>query len=134
MTELHLTPRPTVDLLGAVPAGQRALYRLEQAIADTDLPKRTYELIKIRASQINGCAFCLEMHHHDAVEQGETAERYLDVTLERFANPYLNHRLADIAQNHGQKIERRIGAFLDLALHAGHGRPLARLAAINGGD
>ncbi len=66
--------------------------------------------------------------------QGETAERYLDVTLERFANPYLNHRLADIAQNHGQKIERRIGAFLDLALHAGHGRPLARLAAINGSD
>jgi AhpD family alkylhydroperoxidase len=72
---LHLTPRPPVDLLAALPAGQRALYRLEQAIADTGLPKRTYELIKIRASQINGCAFCLEMHHHDAVEEGETATR-----------------------------------------------------------
>jgi AhpD family alkylhydroperoxidase len=75
MTDLHLTPRPAVDLLGALPAGQRALYRLEQAIGDTALPKRTYELIKIRASQINGCAFCLEMHHHDAVEAGETPER-----------------------------------------------------------
>jgi AhpD family alkylhydroperoxidase len=75
MTDLHLTPRPTVDLLAAVPAGQRALYRLEQAIAETPLPKATYELIKIRASQINGCAFCLEMHHHDAVELGETPER-----------------------------------------------------------
>lgn len=75
MTDLHLTPRPTVDLLGTLPAGQRALYRLEQAIAETSLPKTTYELIKIRASQINGCAFCLEMHHHDAVEMGETPTR-----------------------------------------------------------
>src|SRR6478609_6100065 len=75
MTDLHLTPRPTVDLMGALPAGQRALYRLEQAIAESPLPKTTYELIKIRASQINGCAFCLAMHHHDAVELGETAER-----------------------------------------------------------
>ncbi|MBN9023816.1 MAG: carboxymuconolactone decarboxylase family protein [Rhizobiales bacterium] len=53
----------------------RAMYRLEQAIADSPLPKSTYELIKIRASQINGCAFCLEMHHHDAAEMGETTER-----------------------------------------------------------
>ena len=75
MADLHLTPRPTVDLLGHLPAGQRALYRLEQAIADSPLPKATYELIKIRASQINGCAFCLEMHHHDATEMGETPER-----------------------------------------------------------
>jgi len=75
MTDLHLTPRTPVDLLGHLPAGQRALYRLETAIAESPLPKTTYELIKIRASQINGCAFCLEMHHHDATELGETAER-----------------------------------------------------------
>ena len=75
MTDLHLTPRTPVDLLGHLPAGQRALYRLETAIAESALPKATYELIKIRASQINGCAFCLDMHHHDAVDLGETAER-----------------------------------------------------------
>ena len=62
---------------------------------------------------------------------GETAERYLAVTLERFGNPYLDHRLADIAQNHAQKIERRIGAFLDLARSEGYARPQPRLAAIN---
>lgn len=62
--------------------------------------------------------------------QGEAAERYLAVTLERFANPYLDHRLADIAQNHAQKIERRIGAFIDLARSAGYAREQTRLAAI----
>jgi tagaturonate reductase len=44
---------------------------------------------------------------------GEKAEAYLAVTLERFANPFLDHRIADIAQNHPQKTERRIAAFLD---------------------
>ena len=66
--------------------------------------------------------------------QGEAAERYLAVTLERFANPCLDHRLADIAQNHAQKVERRIGAFLNLARRAGYTRPQARLAAIAGGQ
>ncbi|WP_138469934.1 mannitol dehydrogenase family protein [Poseidonocella sp. HB161398] len=40
------------------------------------------------------------------------AEAYLATTLERFANPFLDHRIADIAQNHPQKTERRISAFL----------------------
>ena len=42
----------------------------------------------------------------------ELAIAYLGETVERFANPFLDHRIADIAQNHSQKIERRIGAFL----------------------
>ncbi|MDO6587109.1 mannitol dehydrogenase family protein [Salipiger sp. 1_MG-2023] len=43
---------------------------------------------------------------------GDEARAYMSVTLERFANPFLDHRIADIAQNHAQKLERRIGAFL----------------------
>lgn len=39
------------------------------------LPLTTQELVKIRASQINGCGFCLDMHTKDAVESGETAVR-----------------------------------------------------------
>ena len=75
MTALHLTPQAPVDVKEALPAGLRAMYRLETAIRESSLPATTYELVKIRASQINGCAFCLDMHHHDAVEQGETPER-----------------------------------------------------------
>lgn len=60
----------------------------------------------------------------------EEARAYVEVTLDRFRNPFLDHRIADIAQNHGMKIERRIGAFLDWIA----GRPGApatpKLAAI----
>ncbi|RPE62956.1 tagaturonate reductase [Pacificibacter maritimus] len=40
------------------------------------------------------------------------ARAYVATTVDRFANPFLDHRIADIAQNHGQKIDRRIGAFV----------------------
>ena len=75
MTDLHLTPRPPVDVAGGLPAAQRAMFRLAAAIAESPLPHGIHELVKIRASQLNGCAFCLEMHHHDATEHGETADR-----------------------------------------------------------
>lgn len=44
---------------------------------------------------------------------GEQAEAYVDATIERFENPFLNHRLSDIADNHAEKIRRRAGGFLD---------------------
>lgn len=44
---------------------------------------------------------------------GEEAGSYVAVTLDRFRNPFLDHRIADIAQNHAVKVERRLKAFLD---------------------
>lgn len=44
---------------------------------------------------------------------GDEARSYVATTLDRFLNPFLNHRIADIAQHHAQKVGRRIGAFLD---------------------
>jgi tagaturonate reductase len=44
---------------------------------------------------------------------GVQAEAYVQATLERFENPFLNHRLSDIAQNHAEKIRRRAGGFLE---------------------
>ncbi|CZT36648.1 mannitol dehydrogenase family protein [Rhizobium sp. 9140] len=49
----------------------------------------------------------------------DAAKAYVEVTLERFDNPFLDHRVADIAQNHVVKIERRIGAFLDWVAETG---------------
>ncbi|MFF5992314.1 carboxymuconolactone decarboxylase family protein [Prauserella flavalba] len=43
--------------------------------ADSTLPAATQELVKIRASQINGCAFCIDMHTKDAAKAGESATR-----------------------------------------------------------
>lgn len=50
---------------------------------------------------------------------GAEAQAYVATTLERFANPFLDHRISDIAQNHAQKIGRRIRAFLHWAEAAG---------------
>ncbi|MER7413209.1 MULTISPECIES: carboxymuconolactone decarboxylase family protein [Streptomyces] len=46
-----------------------------KALADSGLPAATQELVKLRASQINGCGFCTDMHAKDAAEAGETALR-----------------------------------------------------------
>lgn len=48
-----------------------------------------------------------------AAGYGDAARDYVETTLERFANPFLVHRLSDIAQNHDEKTQRRIGAFID---------------------
>ncbi|MCA6092406.1 carboxymuconolactone decarboxylase family protein [Streptomyces sp. SCA3-4] len=46
-----------------------------KAVSDTPLPAATQELVKIRASQINGCGFCLDMHTKEAAAAGETSTR-----------------------------------------------------------
>ena len=56
---------------------------------------------------------------------GEEAAAYVAATLERLLNPFLDHRLADIAQNHAVKVERRIVAFLAWTAGAGGGAPAA---------
>lgn len=63
----------------------------------------------------------------DAAAPGYVAE-----TLDRFANPFLDHRLADIGQNHAEKLDRRIGAFLAWAGDLGLGGRQPRLAATLG--
>jgi AhpD family alkylhydroperoxidase len=59
----------------AEPNGYKALFALEGYINSTSLTKTHKELIKIRASQINGCAFCIDMHTKDARKAGETEQR-----------------------------------------------------------
>jgi AhpD family alkylhydroperoxidase len=57
------------------PAAYKALMGLENYLAGTALSKTQKELIKIRASQINGCAFCIDMHTKDAIKYGENIQR-----------------------------------------------------------
>ena len=60
------------------PRAYQAVWGLERYVRNSGLPKALYELIKIRASQLNGCAFCLDMHNRDARAGGED-QRRLDV-------------------------------------------------------
>lgn len=57
------------------PAGYRAVLGLERFIESTPLTRIHKDLIKIRSSQINGCAFCINMHTKDARKAGETEQR-----------------------------------------------------------
>ena len=57
------------------PKAYEAMIGLEKYLAQSGLDKVLYELIKTRASQINGCAYCINMHTPDAIELGETAQR-----------------------------------------------------------
>ena len=57
------------------PQAYKAMYALEGYLATSQLSKTHKELIKIRASQINGCAFCIDMHTKDALKNGETHQR-----------------------------------------------------------
>jgi len=57
------------------PAAYNAMLALEKYIESTSLTKKHKELIKIRASQINGCAYCINMHTIDARKAGETEQR-----------------------------------------------------------
>jgi AhpD family alkylhydroperoxidase len=57
------------------PAGYNAVLGLEKFIESTPLTRIHKDLIKIRASQINGCAFCIDMHTKEARKAGETEQR-----------------------------------------------------------
>ncbi len=57
------------------PGAFKAMYALEGYLTTTSISKTHKELIKIRASQINGCAFCIDMHTKEALKSGETDQR-----------------------------------------------------------
>jgi AhpD family alkylhydroperoxidase len=57
------------------PAALKAMLELEKYVHGSGLERPLYELVKTRASQINGCAYCLDMHTKDARKAGETEQR-----------------------------------------------------------
>ncbi|HEX7057177.1 MAG TPA: carboxymuconolactone decarboxylase family protein [Bacilli bacterium] len=66
---------PRMEMGKVEPAAYEAMLGLEKYVQSTGLSKTLMELIKIRASQINGCAFCIDMHTKDARKAGETEQR-----------------------------------------------------------
>jgi AhpD family alkylhydroperoxidase len=68
-----MTPR--LDYFAAAPKLLQAMVQLEKAVVSSGLEHSLIELVKTRASQINGCAFCIDMHTRDARKAGETEAR-----------------------------------------------------------
>lgn len=71
------------DFAQASPDANKAMYALEAAIAKLGIEHSLLELIRLRASQINGCAFCVDMHTSDARKAGETERRLYAVSVWR---------------------------------------------------
>ena len=64
-----------LDYRAASPRGFAAIAHLNNFVESCGLEESLLELVKMRASQINGCAFCLDMHSKDAVAAGENPQR-----------------------------------------------------------
>jgi AhpD family alkylhydroperoxidase len=64
-----------VDYYNVAQEGLNLMMEMEKYTKATDIDRKLRELIKIRASQINGCAYCINMHTADARKMGETEQR-----------------------------------------------------------
>jgi AhpD family alkylhydroperoxidase len=67
--------KPRLNALNAAPAAIQAMLALEKYVKECGLEPSLIHLVKTRASQINGCAYCLDMHTHEARRDGESEQR-----------------------------------------------------------
>ena len=81
----------------ASPEAFKALLHTEMQVHKTGIEESLLELVKMRASQINGCAWCLEMHTKDARAQGETEQRLYLLAAWRDAHCYTPRARAALA-------------------------------------
>ncbi|WP_044642749.1 carboxymuconolactone decarboxylase family protein [Risungbinella massiliensis] len=79
------------------PEGYQAMIALETYIQRTGIDKKLKELIKIRASQMNGCLFCIDMHTKEARKMGETEQRIYGLNAWREAPFYSPEERAVLA-------------------------------------
>ncbi|HEU5410184.1 MAG TPA: carboxymuconolactone decarboxylase family protein [Candidatus Acidoferrales bacterium] len=80
-----------IDVTKVDPKAYQAMAGLETYIHNSGLEKPLLELIKMRASQINGCAYCLDMHSKDARAAGETEQRLYELNAWR-ETPFYSER------------------------------------------
>lgn len=86
-----------VNILKTAPEAYKAMMGLEKFLASTSLNSIHKELIKIRASQINGCAYCINMHTRDARKMGETEQRIYLLNAWRETELYTEEEQAILA-------------------------------------
>ena len=80
-----------------IPDAYHAIRNVEAYLRGCGLDKSLYELVKLRASQINGCAFCIDMHTRDARKNGETEQRLYLLNAWRETGFYTERERAALA-------------------------------------
>ena len=80
-----------MDYNKVAPGGVKAVYALEQYLRTSELEPTLIELVKVRASLINGCAYCVDLHTKDARAKGESEQRLFAVPVWR-ETPFFSPR------------------------------------------
>lgn len=80
-----------IDYNKVSPDVVKAIYGLDVLVSKSELEKPLLELVKLRASQINGCAYCVDLHCADARKAGETERRLYSVIVWR-ESPFFSPR------------------------------------------
>ena len=83
--------QPRIEYDKVAPDGVKAMWGLESYVRRCGLEPALLELVKLRASQINGCAYCIDMHTKDARAHGESEQRLYALTAWR-ETPFFNDR------------------------------------------
>ena len=83
--------KPRIDLMHVNPGIMHAMLGLERQVDKAGLDSKLLDLVRMRASQINGCAYCLDMHSKDARAMGETEQRLYSLEAWR-ETPYYSAR------------------------------------------
>src|SRR4030088_3435737 len=89
--------KPRMNFYQAAPDTIKALTALETQVQSSGLEQSLVELVKTRASQINGCAFCINMHTQDARKGGETEQRLYLLNAWRESPVYTDRERAALA-------------------------------------
>ena len=76
-----------IDLMRVNPGVIQAMLGLERQVRKAGLDRKLLDLVRMRASQINGCAYCLDMHSKDARANGETEQRLYGLNAWRETPP-----------------------------------------------
>ncbi len=116
--EERITMEPRLSLLGNTVMTKFAKYlaSANKAVTDSALPAATQELVKLRASQINGCGVCTDMHTKDAAHAGETQLRLNLVAVWREATVFTEaERAALELTEQGTRIADAAGGVTDEA-------------------
>jgi AhpD family alkylhydroperoxidase len=83
--------QPRIDYRRHAQGALKAVLDLEKYLAESGLEPKLIHLVKMRASQINGCAYCLDMHSIDARTEGETEQRLYTLDAWR-ETPFFSER------------------------------------------
>ena len=86
-----------IEFTKITPGAMKTMYGLEKYLAECGLEPSLMDLIKLRASQINGCAYCIDMHTKDARVRGESEQRLYELVAWRETPFYTERERAALA-------------------------------------